>query len=132
MEKLQIPFICSECKRNFVLNNNVVKKLSVIIDGEMIDLTYFDCECGKRYFVQVDNDETKSILRRIITIVAAISAAKSEVKGVKRKCLERYKVLFGKLTGTLKRRRFELMKKYEGKAYFDSEKKENAEIHFNV
>ena len=132
MEKLQIPFICSECKRNFVLNNNVVKKLSVIIDGEMIDLTYFDCECGKRYFVQVDNDETKSILRRIIAIVAAISAAKSEVKGVKRKCLERYKVLFGKLTGKLKRRRFELMKKYEGKAYFDSEKKENVEIHFSV
>lgn len=128
MEKLQIPFICSECKRNFVLNNNVVKKLSVIIDGEMIDLTYFDCECGKRYFVQVDNDETKSILRRIITIIAAISAAKSEAKGVKRKCLERYKVLSGKL----KRRRFELMKKYEGKAYFDSEKKENVEIHFSV
>lgn len=128
MEKLQIPFICSECKRNFVLNNNVVKKLSVIIDGEMIDLTYFDCECGKRYFVQVDNDETKSILRRIITIVAAISAAKSEGKGVKRKYSVRYKVLSGKL----KRRRFELMKKYEGKAYFDSEKKENVEIHFSV
>ncbi len=128
MEKLQIPFICSECKRNFVLNNNVVKKLSVIIDGEAIDLTYFDCECGKRFFVQVDNDETKSILRRIITIVAAISAAKSEGKGVKRKYSVRYKMLSGKL----KRRRFELMKKYEGKAYFDSEKKENVEIHFSV
>ena len=124
MEKLQIPFICSECKRNFVLNNNVVKKLSVIIDGEAIDLTYFDCECGKRFFVQVDNDETKSILRRIITIVAAISAAKSEGKGVKRKYSVRYKML--------SRRRFELMKKYEGKAYFDSEKKENVEIHFSV
>jgi hypothetical protein len=128
MEKLQIPFICSECKRNFVLNNNVVKKLSVIIDGEMIDLTYFDCECGKRYFVQVDNDETRSILRRIIAVVAVISGAKSEGKSVKRKYSARYKVLSGKL----KRRRFELMKKYEGKAYFDSEKKENVEIHFSV
>ena len=128
MEKLQIPFICSECKRNFVLNNNVVKKLSVIIDGEMIDLTYFDCECGKRYFVQVDNDETRSILRRIIAVVAVISGAKSEGKSVKRKYSVRYKVLSGKL----KRRRFELMKKYEGKAYFDSEKKENVEIHFSV
>lgn len=128
MEKLQIPFICSECKRNFVLNNNAVKKLSVIIDGEMIDLTYFDCECGKRYFVQVDNDETRSILRRIIAVVAVISGAKSEGKSVKRKYSARYKVLSGKL----KRRRFELMKKYEGKAYFDSEKKENVEIHFSV
>lgn len=128
MEKLQIPFICSECKRNFVLNNNVVKKLSVIIDGEMIDLTYFDCECGKRFFVQVDNDETRSILRRIIAVVAVISGAKSEGKSVKRKYSARYKVLSGKL----KRRRFELMKKYEGKAYFDSEKKENVEIHFSV
>lgn len=128
MEKLQIPFICSECKRNFVLNNNVVKKLSVIIDGEMIDLTYFDCECGKRYFVQVDNDETRSILRRITAVVAVISGAKSEGKSVKRKYSARYKVLSGKL----KRRRFELMKKYEGKAYFDSEKKENVEIHFSV
>lgn len=128
MEKLQIPFICSECKRNFVLNNNVVKKVSSIVDDEAIDLTYFDCECGKRFFVQVDNDETKSILRRIITIVAAISAAKSEGKGVKRKYSVRYKMLSGKL----KRRRFELMKKYEGKAYFDSEKKENVEIHFSV
>lgn len=128
MEKLQIPFICSECKRNFVLNNNVVKKLSVIIDGEMIDLTYFDCECGKRYFVQVDNDETRSILRRIIAVVAVISGAKSEGKSVKRKYSARYKMLSGKL----KRRRFELMKKYEGKAYFDSEKKENVEIHFSV
>lgn len=128
MEKLQIPFICSECKRNFVLNSNVVKKLSVIIDGEMIDLTYFDCECGKRYFVQVDNDETRSILRRIIAVVAVISGAKSEGKSVKRKYSARYKVLSGKL----KRRRFELMKKYEGKAYFDSEKKENVEIHFSV
>lgn len=128
MEKLQIPFICSECKRNFVLNNNVVKKASSIVDDEAIDLTYFDCECGKRFFVQVDNDETKSILRRIITIVAAISAAKSEGKGVKRKYSVRYKMLSGKL----KRRRFELMKKYEGKAYFDSEKKENVEIHFSV
>lgn len=128
MEKLQIPFICSECKRNFVLNNNVVKKLSVIIDGEMIDLTYFDCECGKRFFVQVDNDETRSILRRITAVVAVISGAKSEGKGVKRKYSVRYKMLSGKL----KRRRFELMKKYEGKAYFDSEKKENVEIHFSV
>ena len=128
MEKLQIPFICSECKRNFVLNNNVVKKLSVIVDGEMIDLTYFDCECGKRYFVQVDNDETRSILRRIIAVVAVISGAKSEGKSVKRKYSARYKAL----SGTLKRRRFELMKKYEGKAYFDSEKKENVEIHFSV
>lgn len=128
MEKLQIPFICSECKRNFVLNNNVVKKLSVIVDGEMIDLTYFDCDCGKRYFVQVDNDETRSILRRIIAVVAVISGAKSEGKSVKRKYSARYKAL----SGTLKRRRFELMKKYEGKAYFDSEKKENVEIHFSV
>lgn len=128
MEKLQIPFICSECKRNFVLNNNVVKKLSVIVDGEMIDLTYFDCDCGKRYFVQVDNDETRYILRRIITVVAAISGAKSEGKSVKRKYSARYKAL----SGTLKRRRFELMKKYEGKIYFDSEKKENVEIRFNV
>ena len=128
MEKLQIPFICSECKRNFVLNNNVVKKLSVIIDGEMIDITYFDCECGKRYFVQVDNDETRSILRRIITVVAVISGAKSEGKSVKRKYSARYKVLSGKL----KRRRFELMKKYEGKIYFDSEKKENVEIRFSM
>lgn len=128
MEKLQIPFICSECKRNFVLNNNVVKKLSVIIDGEMIDITYFDCECGKRYFVQVDNDETRSILRRIITVVAVISGAKSEGKSVKRKYSARYKAL----SGTLKRRRFELMKKYEGKIYFDSEKKENVEIRFSM
>lgn len=128
MEKLQIPFICSECKRNFVLNNNVVKKLSVIIDGEIIDLTYFDCECGKRYFVQVDNDETRSILRRIIIVVAVISGAKSEGKSVKRKYSVRYKAL----SGTLKRRRFELMKKYEGKIYFDSEKKENVEIRFSM
>lgn len=128
MQSFQVPFICSECKRDFVLSNNVVKKVSVFMEKECIDLTYFDCECGKRYFFQVDNDETKAILRKIVTIMAKIHDAKTEGKGVKRKYSVKYKVL----SGQLKKARFDLMKKYEGKLYFDPWLKANVEIHFSL
>lgn len=127
MQNLQIPFVCSECKRSFMLDSEVIKKLALFIDEDFVTITFFDCECGKRYFVQVDNEKTKGMLKEIMTLMAKASDSKSKGKGIKKKYSARYKVLSNKL----KEMRLELMRKYEGRKYFDSEMKKLVEIHFS-
>lgn len=47
-------------------------------DGRSIFLTHYDCpECGKRHFVQADDDRSREILAGVTRLLARIAAAKA-------------------------------------------------------
>lgn len=91
-------------------------KVPYTCDGEKIYLTYFDCtECGKRHFVQIDDDNTNALYLRCYKYMVKLSEADRKRKSIKNKDRLNFKELRKKLN----RDRLELIKKYNGREVID-------------
>ena len=65
---MNVKAICQKCKESFdVSEENLVYQKEFMYDGQSIFLTYFDCpKCGRRHFVQIDDQKSKELLERDI------------------------------------------------------------------
>lgn len=75
---MNVKAICQRCKEAFsVSEENLVYQKEFMYDGQSIFLTYFDCpKCGRRHFVQIDDQKSKELLERCKRDFVSLSIAK--------------------------------------------------------
>lgn len=115
---------CVSCKEKFELNNTVLETREIkSFDDKLLYLTIIKCPlCADEIIVQIDDDETKQILKKQMSInynlaVAKVNCQNKRIKKLQKKC-EQFEALLLYL-------RKQLQLKYNGSVYyFQSEKKE--------
>lgn len=121
---MNIKAICQRCKETFDVSgeNLVYQKEFVVYDGQSIFLTYFDCpKCGRRHFVQIDDQKSKELLERCKRDFVSLSIAKS--KGQSNKNNRKKK--FDAERKYLSEFRNKLAKEYSGRYVMDLETSES-------
>lgn len=122
---------CENCKQKFQIGeqNAVTHKRKLVVEGEVIYLTYYDCpSCGRRHFVQIDNDKTLQQLNDVTSRFKSLSVKRIKDQQISRKQSAR----FEKARKHLANGRIELMKKYTGKLVHDNETDSDFELRFSV
>lgn len=122
---------CENCKQKFQVGeqNAVTHKRKFVVEDEVIYLTYYDCpSCGRRHFVQIDNDKTLQQLNDVTSRFKSLSVKRIKDQQISRKQSAR----FEKARKYLANNRIELMKKYTGKLVHDNETDSDFELRFSV
>lgn len=116
-------FECEDCKKRFSVSseqapNSLTHKKKFIVNGQSIFLTYYDCpHCGKRHFVQIDDEKSLFDLREVKKMFVKLSVAKLKDKEISQKQLAKFK----KARQYLSDYRIKLMKEYTGKSIHNDE-----------
>lgn len=78
---------CVECKTRFQIDHtSVEKKEYTDKEGNLIFITFYNCpECGKRHYVQIDNEETNKVLADLIRQMGILMAFTRSGKEVPKK-----------------------------------------------
>lgn len=121
---------CRECHVKFNISHDILvyKKQYNVSDG-VIYLTYYDCiRCGKRHYVQIDNDKTLELLKVNEGQFVHNAALRAKGKKLRKKKIDQYKDSQKYLT----RYRKKLMEEYEGKQIYDGEKNSYFELKFSI
>ena len=119
--KMQLMVECEECKEKFAVNsgqgpNSLENKKKYEIEGQSIFLTYYDCpSCGRRHFVQIDDEASLRILREVTSQFTKLAAKRKQGNEIPKRHTEK----FNKSRKHLSNYRLGLMKKYTGKVIFD-------------
>ena len=115
----EVKIKCSDCDSfiDLSVNSNIIKhKVKHVCEGDIIYLTYFDCPiCGKRFYVQIDNDSTIMKYKQCYSLMVKLFASKKQHKQINHNKSGKFKDLRAKLSAE----RFELAKKYDGKFVCD-------------
>lgn len=116
---MNIKAICQRCKETFdVSGKNLVYQKEFMYDGQSIFLTYFDCpKCGRRHFVQIDDQKSKELLERCKRDFVSLSIAKSKGQSNKKN----RKKKFDAERKYLSEFRNKLAKEYSGRYVMDLE-----------
>lgn len=116
---INLPTECAECKSKFIvgrLGSASIKSGAYNCDGEVIQLTYYDCpHCQHRHYVQVDDETSSKILQEVTRQFVALSVAKKRGKKIPRKQSNKFKNDRQKLADY----RNDLMKDVSGKKAVD-------------
>lgn len=124
---LVVRLECIDCKKSFEANSSNVKIIKVEHDGNILDVIYVDCEhCGKRHYVQVDNDESNKLKVKNLLMFKKLSKKKLADKNISKYENKMFKGLRENLLDL----RAELMKEYEGKIVTDTITGEQITLHF--
>lgn len=124
---------CEECKQSFTLSatNGTMTfyKLYVVKEsGEEIQLSYYDCpHCGKRHFVQIDDEQTKRALEESKRMFVKLAAKRHNYEQIPKKQSDKYK----KAQKHLSSLRMALMTKYQGAVIVDESGSETT-LRFSV
>lgn len=119
---------CKKCNELLVLNDVLTNK-NFMKDGKSICLTYYDCpKCGERYFVQIDDETSLSMLDSIKKTFIKLAYRKKCGKKVSKK--ENTK--FAEARADLGKYRTNLMKIYTGKTVYDEESSKEYVLRFFV
>lgn len=121
---------CEDCKQKFEAKvGNIKFKRKFEINGKSIFLTYYDCpSCGRRHFVQVDNEVSLDKLREVNAMFIKLSKAKLKNKEI----LQKQSVKFKNARKNLSDYRMSLMKEYTGKSIHDDETDSDFVLRFSV
>ena len=125
---------CEGCKQKFEIAsdedvNNITHKKEFKVEGKSIFLTYYDCpKCGRRHFVQIDNDVSLSKLNNVKKQFARLVIAKKKGKEIS----EKQSAKFKNARQDLSYYRMVLMKQYSNKVVYDAEAHENFELRFSI
>ena len=117
---MKVKAICQKCKSSFdISEENLVYQKEYSYEGQSIFLTYFDCpKCGRRHFVQIDDQKSKELLERCKRDFVSLSIAKSKGhKAIKKN----RKKKFDAERKYLSELRNELVKEYSGRQVMDLE-----------
>ena len=125
---------CEECKRKFEISsgensNQVNHKKEFNINGKSIFLTYYDCpKCGRRHFVQIDDEITLEKLKEVKSMFIKLSVMRYKGNNIHKKQLVKFK----KAREDLSKHRTLLMKEYTDKSIHDDETDSNFVVRFSV
>ncbi len=114
---------CEECKEKFSVSSNdesvkVVHKKEFKINGKSIFLTYYDCpSCGRRHYVQIDDEKSIRKSKDIQKTFVKLCVAKRKGKAIPEKQQEKFK----KARQHLSDYRMNLMKEYTNKSVIDDD-----------
>lgn len=102
---------CAGCKTKFQVDaSNVAKKEFEAQDGNRVWITYYDCpECGRRHYVQIDDQNTNGVLVGLTKQMGKIAARKK--KGLR--VSQKQRTDFEETKRHLTELRIELMKRYQ-------------------
>lgn len=120
-ELFTMMFECENCKKHFPVSieqapNSLKHKKEFKVNEQSIFLTYYDCpDCGKRHFVQIDDEKSLQMLTKNKADFIKLSAIKSKGKRISKKQSENFK----KARQDLAEYRMNLMKEFTGKHAFD-------------
>ena len=123
---------CEDCKTKFEIfgNTSIVNhKKEFKIGDKSIFLTYYDCpKCGRRHFVQIDNDISLSKLNNVKNQFVRLASAKKKGKEI----LEEQSARFKGARKALSDYRMKLMRQYSNKFVCDIETNTTFELRFSV
>lgn len=124
MEKrrpLNILFQCEDCKERFSVSqeqgpNSLTHKKEFKSNGQSIFLTYYDCpSCGRRHFVQIDDESSLQELVRVTNEFYKLAAMRKRGKKISKRQSENFK----KSRQHLAEYRMKLMEGYTDKSAVD-------------
>lgn len=122
---------CEDCKQRFDISSDeaVNHKRKFDVKGKSIFLTYYDCpSCGRRHFVQIDDDVSISKLKKVSDMFIKLTVAKRKGKEIQ----EKQQAKFKKARQNLFNYRMKLMKEYTGKLIHDDETDLDFVLRFSV
>lgn len=128
-DDLGIMAVCEDCKNSFRVDGNSIISKKCEIEGQTIFLLYYDCpKCGRRHYVQIDNDATKAELATLQKQMGTFMVMKIKRKKIPKKQSVKFKHTQEHLSQT----RNELMKQYTGKLIHDSETDSDFTLVFSI
>lgn len=131
---LSLMVECEGCGMKFRISSNeavghVQHKKEYQAKGRSIFLTYYDCpSCGRRHFVQIDDNRTLEILKTNQRMFAKLAAKRTRDKAIPKSQSDKYK----KQTKHLRNCRTELMKEFTGVILHDDETDTSFELRFSI
>lgn len=115
---MNLKIKCSGCEQIFKADSSTVKteELKVLTDGANISVIYYECPiCSSRVVVQVDNNQTKGLLKRYKKLLFTKVKKRKKDKDLN----ESMQNELSELHEELKRIRYDLALKYEQHAVLD-------------
>ena len=134
MEQFNLMFECECCKQKFPVTqdqapNSITHKKEFNINGKSIFLTYYDCpSCGRRHFVQIDDETSLNKLKEAKKMFVKLCVAKSKGKEIPQKQSAKFK----KTRQYLSDYRMKLMKQFTGALVHDNETDSDFELRFSI
>ena len=125
---------CEGCGNRFQIGAadaiaQVTHKKKYEANGRSIFLTYYDCpKCGRRHYVQIDDNHTLGILKENQRMFVKLAAKRTKGKSIPKSQSDKYK----KHTKHLRDCRMELMKEFTGVMLHDDETDTSFELRFSV
>lgn len=125
---------CEVCKQRFPVSrehapNSLTHKKEYKVNGKSIYLTYYDCpHCGKRHFVQIDDENSMKMLEDTKKQFIKLSVKRRKGKTISKRQSEKFK----KSRQHLSEYRTNLMKDFTGKFIVDNETGAEIELRFSV
>lgn len=125
---------CEQCGNKFRISSDshgiyINHKKEYNLKGRPIYLTFYDCPgCGKRHFVQIDDDRTLNVLKTNNKRFVKMAANKLNGKSIPKMQSDKYK----RQTDYLRKLRNGLMKEYTGTIFHDEESGKDFELRFSV
>jgi len=126
---LSVNIECIDCKNSFEANAENVKTTEVNSEGNTLSIIYVDCpNCGRRHYVQIDNDESSKLKIRNLITFKKLSKKKLSGKKIGKSESKAFEGLRKQLSDL----RAELMKQYEGQIVTDTLTGESVTLHFTL
>lgn len=101
---------CIQCKAKFSISSENVTKKRYVLNGNQTWITYYDCpECGRRHYVQIDNEQTNSLLSNLTKQIGILARLKKAGKRIPMKKQRKYEATKRNLSAL----RAQLMKQYQ-------------------
>ena len=75
---------CEECKQGFEVNNSNLKyNVEYHAKDKVVYLTSYECpNCGNVHFVQIDDDETLELFKKVRSQFVKLSAMREKGRGI--------------------------------------------------
>ena len=141
-KKVALSAICEQCKQKFDVSSHdgdtssgIVEKAKLNyrkefnVNGKSIFLTYYDCpSCGRRHFVQIDDEISIDKLKEVSMMFVKLSVMKHQGKEISKKQSAKFK----KARQNLSDCRMKLMKEYTGKLVRSNETESEFVLRFSV
>lgn len=129
MSGLRVQVICDQCNTNRSISGTDVHNGEFEVNGESIQLTYFDCQvCGKRHYVQVDNNRTLALLSDVKKRMTKLMVLRNKNKPIPQKQSDTFK----RKREHLAKIRNELMREYQDKPCKNIETGEEFILRFTI
>lgn len=126
---MEITVECEECKNRFNLNGTVLRSKTFNILDKPFVVKFYDCpKCGKRYFVQIDNNDTLSAFDDAGRQFAEMCEMSAKGEPIPKWQTNKFAKSRKKLTN----KRLKLMKECDGKFIYDYDIEKMFVLKFSV